>query len=74
MESFTLVIWLAIADPGDGYRENRFDGFSKDECWAAAQLAKEKLMKPWQGSAFYPNCVDTQPDPFVIIPHPYNRR
>ena len=44
METFTLVIWLAVADLGDGYREHRFDGFSKDECWAAAQLAKEKMM------------------------------
>lgn len=73
METFTLVVWLAIGDLGDGYREHRFNGFSEDECWAAARLAKEKLMKPWQGSAFYPYCIDTRPDPFVVVPHPYPR-
>jgi hypothetical protein len=69
--TFTLVIWLARAEIGDGYDEHRFDGFSKEECWAAAQLAKEKLMKPWQGSAFMPYCQTTKPEPGIIDP---NRR
>jgi len=68
METFTLVIWLAVGDIGDGYREHRFDGFSREECYAAAQLAEEKLMKPFQGSAYHPRCVKTRPDPFVICP------
>ena len=57
--SFTLIIWLAIGEIGDGYTEHRFDGFTRDECWAAAAEARQKLTKPFHGSAFMPWCQTT---------------
>jgi hypothetical protein len=65
---FTLIIWLAIGDIGDGYTEHRFDGFSREECYEAAQLAKEKLTKRFQGGAFMPHCQTTKPEPGIIDP------
>jgi hypothetical protein len=49
METFTLVVWLWLADDepwGWGYREARTPGLGLDECMAAA-----KLVKPPQGRA-----------------------
>jgi hypothetical protein len=69
METFTLIIWLAVGEIGDGYREYRFGGFSEEECEAAAQLARKKLTKPFQGSAFMPHCQTTKPEPGVIDPY-----
>jgi hypothetical protein len=65
---YTLIVWLARAEIGDGYDEHRFAGLSRDECFEAAKAAKEKLMKPWQGSSRMPHCQTTKPDPFVIDP------
>lgn len=64
---YTLIIWLALGDIGDGYREHRFDGFTREECQAAAAAAK-KLNKPFQGGAYYPRCQTTKPEPGVIDP------
>jgi hypothetical protein len=68
---YTLIIWLARAEIGDGYDEHRFAGLSRDECFEAAQAAKAKLMKPWQGSSRMPHCQTTKPEPGIIDP---NRR